>query len=320
MSVRRKIGAALMGGDSREVLRRIERAEDMGIQAAWLTTAAPRHDGLTMLAAAAAQTKRILLGTSIIPTWPRHPIVVVQQVRVIADLAPGRMRLGIGVSHKPSVESMFGFEYNAPLAHLHDYLQIVKPLLQQGRVDYTGRYYQAHAETGVKLDVPVMAAALRRRSFELCGAEADGAITWVCPGQYIKQVAIPALRSGASKAGRPVPPLIAHVPVCVHENRTEALIALREQLAIYPTLTNYAQMFVDAGFKEVLETKAWSDRMVNSVALFGSESEVKKGLLEMFDYGATEVLVTPVPAGPDKAASNEHIMNTVVEVARTIEN
>jgi hypothetical protein len=79
-------------------------------------------------------------------------------------------------------------------------------------------------------------------------------------------------------------------------------------------------MFVDAGFKEVLETKAWSDRMVNSVALFGSESEVKKGLLEMFDYGATEVLVTLVPAGPDKAASNERIMNTVAEVARTVEN
>jgi hypothetical protein len=77
-------------------------------------------------------------------------------------------------------------------------------------------------------------------------------------------------------------------------------------------------MFVDAGYREVLETKAWSDLMVNAVALFGGESEAKRGLLEMFDYGATEVKVTLVLAGSGKSVSNERVMNVVAEVARTI--
>jgi hypothetical protein len=92
VDMRGRIGVAVTGGDSRGVLKRIQQAEEMGIHAAWVTTGGARQDGLTVLAAAADHTQRILLGTSITPTWPRHPIVVVQQARVIADLAPGRFR------------------------------------------------------------------------------------------------------------------------------------------------------------------------------------------------------------------------------------
>ena len=63
-----------------------------------------------------------------------------------------------------------------------------------------------------------MAAALGPRAYRICGAEADGAISWVCPGSYLREVALPALQRGAEMAGRPVPPLIVQVPVCVHEN------------------------------------------------------------------------------------------------------
>jgi F420-dependent oxidoreductase-like protein len=300
------------------VLKRIEQAEEMEIQAAWLTTAGAGHDALTMLAVCAAHTERILLGTSITPTWPRHPVVMVQQVRVITDLAPGRFRLGIGVGHKEGIESVFGLEYRAPLAHLRDYLRILKPLLQQGKVNYDGSHYQAHAETGVTLDVPVMAAALRRRSFELCGAEADGAITWVCPRVYVKQVAVPALQAGARRIGRPVPPLVAQVPICVHENPTEAMAAIREQLAVYPSLPNYAQMFIDAGFPEAAKTKAWSDSMIDAIAFHGDESHVKERLLETFDSGATELLVSPILAGRDKTESYHRTMQLVGEVSKTI--
>ena len=59
-----------------------------------------------------------------------------------------------------------------------------------------------------------MASALQRGSFELCGEEADGAISWICPGIYLRDVALPAMQLGAERAGRPVPPLIAHA-LCV---------------------------------------------------------------------------------------------------------
>ena len=318
MDMRRRIGVAVTGGDSRGILRRIQMAEEMGIYAAWVTTGGARQDGLTLLAVAAAETERILLGTSITPTWPRHPIVVAQQARVIADIAPERFRLGVGLSYEESVASVFGLDYRAPLAHLRDYLRILRALLQLGRVDYNGRYYQAHAETGVKLDVPVMAAALRRRSFELCGAEADGAITWVSPRLYNKLVAVPALKAGAERARRPVPPLIAHAPVCVHENPVEVAAAVREQMANYPSLPNYAKMFADAGFPEAAETKLWSQNMIDAVVLHGNESQVKNGLQETFDCGAAEVIVSPILAGHDREASRDRTMQLLADISRTI--
>jgi len=314
----RRIGLAVTSGNTRELLESIQEAEKMGIQAAWLTTSGARQDNLTVCAVAAAQTDRILLGTSITPTWPRHPVVMVQQVRVVADLAPGRFRLGVGTSHKDGIEGVFGLDYNAPLPHLRDYLRILKALLQQGKVDYDGKYYQAHVETGVKLDVPVMAAALRRRSFELCGEEADGAISWVCPRIYLDRMAVPALRAGARRASRNVPPLIAHAPICVHENPREVMAAMRKQMSVYPSLTNYAQMFADAGFSEVIDTKAWSDAMIDAVALYGDESKVMKQLQEIFDYGAAEIILSPVTAGREESASYERTMRLVAEASRTM--
>ena len=125
-------------------------------------------------AAAAGRTKEIKLGTSIVPIFPRHPLVMVQQVQVVAQLAPGRLRLRIGPSHRPTMRAM-GVNFRSPLGHLREYLQILKGLLQQGTVDFSGSYYQAHETIPEPVDVPVMASALQRGSFELCGAEADGA-------------------------------------------------------------------------------------------------------------------------------------------------
>ena len=312
------IGVAMMGQDSREILERIQNAERMGIPAAWLTTGGAGRDALTLFAAAAAGTERILLGTSIMPTWPRHPVAVAQQVRVLAELAPSRIRLGVGPSHKVGMERTFGVRFRAPLGHLREYLRILKALIQNGEVDFDGTYYQAHAQTGVPLDVPVMASALRRPSFELCGADADGAITWLCAGPYLRDVAVPAMQAGADQAGRAVPPLIAHTPVCVHENPDEVRAATREQMGQYPANPFYTQMFVDAGFPEAAEIKAWSDRMVDEVVLAGDESQVRDRLVELFSYGASEIIVSPVMAGRNEAASLDRTLRLVADVSLSL--
>ena len=97
-----------------------------------------------------------------------------------------------------------------PLGHLREYLRILKSLLQTGKVDYDGEFYQAHETIREPLDIPVMASALQQRSFEMCGAESDGAISWICPGTYLRDMALPAMDRGAKEAGRRTPPLIAH--------------------------------------------------------------------------------------------------------------
>jgi F420-dependent oxidoreductase-like protein len=313
----KRIGVAAMGGDSRAVVARIQELESLGIAAAWLTSGGAGPDALTTFAAAAATTERILLGTSIIPTYPRHPIVAVQQTQVIAQLAPGRFRLGLGPSHKVSIEPMFGIEHHAPLTNLREYIQLVKTLLGEGRVDFDGKQYHGHAALpgAAAPDVPVMASALRRRSFRLCGEVADGAISWVCPGQYLKDVGLPAMQEGAARADRPVPPLIAHVPVCVHENPDEVRDAARQQLSNYPRSPFYQEMFAASGHPEARDG-VWSDGMLEDVVFSGSEEDVAGRLRELFEWGATEILAHPVTAGGDSQASMNRNLNLIAAVTQ----
>jgi F420-dependent oxidoreductase-like protein len=309
------IGVAVGGSKVEDVLSAIERAEELGIQAAWMTTGGARLDSITTFAAAAARTQQIRLGTSIVPILSRHPLVMAQQVQVVAQLAPGRFRLGVGPSHRPSMEAM-GVNFDAPLGHLREYLQVLKPLLQKGKVDFEGAYYKVHESIPVAADVPVMASALRRGSFQLCGAVADGAISWVCPGVYLRDVALPTMRAAAQEAGRPAPPLIAHAPVCVHENAQEVRAAAREQLANYPRLPFYQRMLVDAGFPEVSQG-AWSDRMIEATVLSGDEGLVAERLQELFSFGATEILVSPISAGRNRTASIERTLRLLGQVAQS---
>ena len=242
---------------------------------------------------------------------------MVQQVQVLAQLAPGRFRLGLGTSGRTGMEQTYGVNFRDPLGHLREYVRIVKTLLHTGAVDFAGRYYQAHTRIAAPVEVPVMAAALGEKAYELCGAEADGAISWVCPGAYLRDVARPALHRGADSAGRQVPPLIAHAPVCVHDHAEEVRAAVRQQFGFFARSPFYQNMFRAAGFKEIV-LGAWSDAMIDAVALWGDESRVAEAIAGLFALGATEILVSPVPVGADRAASLERTVGLLSQVAQAV--
>jgi alkanesulfonate monooxygenase SsuD/methylene tetrahydromethanopterin reductase-like flavin-dependent oxidoreductase (luciferase family) len=244
--------------------------------------------------------------------------VAVQQAQVIAKLAPGRFRLGVGPSHRPSIERTFGYEFSSPLAHLREYVQVARTLIKEGQIDFDGRHYLAHARIDAPItDVPVMASALRAPSFRFCGESADGAISWMCPLPYLRDVALPALKMGAQSAGRGTPPLIAHVPVCVGGEPAEVRAAAREQFATYPRLPFYAQMFADAGYPEALDSLAWSDRMADEVIAHGPEKRVGDHLRNAFKWGAAEVLVSVLTVGADRHASWERTVRFLADLSKS---
>lgn len=306
------VGTAVNGSTIAEVQGKIQRAEELGVHAAWMTTGGANLDSLTCFAASAGSTTNIKLGTSIVPTYPRHPLVVAQQAQVVSQLAPGRLRVGVGPSHRPTMESM-GIDFHAPLGHLREYLRILKAILQTGSVDFDGEHYSAHASIAGPLDLQVMGSALQKGSFELCGSEADGAISWICPPTYLRDVALPAMEKGAKEAGRPVPPLIAHVPVCVHDNLDEVRSAIREQFG-NPGLPFYQNMLIAAGYPEAKEGK-WSDAMIEGVAILGDEETAAQRIQELLDMGATEVLASPIIAGADRATSLDRTMRLLGQAA-----
>ena len=307
------IGVAIGGAKLQDIQSSINQAENMGIDAVWMATGGARLDSITSFAATAGSTQGIKLGTSIVPIYPRHPLVMVQQVQVVAQAAPGRFRLGIGPSHRPTMRNM-GIQMPRPLGHLRDCLRILKALLQQGEVDYQGEYLQAHDQITEPVDVPVMASALRLGSFELCGAEADGAISWVCPGSYLRDAALPAMKKGAEQAGRETPPLIAHVPLCVHDNPDEVRSAFREQFSVYPTLPFYRRMLIEAGYPEA-SSGTWSDAMIDGLVIHGDEATVTAGVRSLVSDGAGEVLVSPILAGQDRAASLDRTLQLLGQLS-----
>lgn len=309
------IGIALHESGPSATLEWIRRADESGVAAVWLTSGSAEQ--MCLLSVAAVQTKTIRLGTSVVPTWLRHPLVLAQQAAVVAELAPGRFVLGIGPSHKPMMEGVFGVEFRRPLTQTREYLEVLRQGFTAGRVDFDGEFLHVHAPSVPRAEAPLMISALREASFKLAGERADGAIAWICPAPYLRSKARKALEAGAQIAGRPAPPLIAHTFLCVSTDTSAVRDDARKRLAIYPRLPFYARMLAEAGDEEAAAGKV-SDRMIDSVVIHGSEDECVEKLRRFKrDAAAEEVIASLMVAGADRAAGLEAGMRVVAR-ARTV--
>lgn len=296
------VGAAFPGPNAAALLAGIRHAERAGVPTVWLTTGAG-PDALTVFAAAASVTERIRMGTAIVPTFPRHPVVAAQQAADIAQFAPGRFILGVGPSHAPAMETKYGIPYVKPLEHLREYVTIAKRMLSGEQVDFDGVRFHVHGKLLYGADVPVIISALRAGSFELAGEIADGAVTWLCPAEYIRKVGLPAMERGAAKAGRKRSRLVGHAFVALTTDAAALEAGVQEFLSYYPKLHNYQEMFVAAGLPEAREAK-WSQRMVDAAVIHGDPAAcARKVEAFLADSGADELILSVMPVGPDRTAS-----------------
>jgi alkanesulfonate monooxygenase SsuD/methylene tetrahydromethanopterin reductase-like flavin-dependent oxidoreductase (luciferase family) len=102
----------------------------------------------------------------------------------------------------------------------------------------------------------------------------------------------------------------------VHDKPDEVREVARQQLANYVHLPFYVQMLTAAGFPEASQG-VWSDAMIETVVMSGNESRVAERLHELFSFGAAEILVSPLAAGSDRAASLERTLRLVAEAGKT---
>ena len=123
------------------------------------------------------------------------------------------------------------------------------------------------------------------------------------------------MKAGAEQAGRAVPPLIAHAPVCVHENAEEVRAAVRQQI-MNVRMPFYQRMLVQAGYPEASQG-TWSDAMIDAVVFWGDETRVAERIREMFSFGAAEVLVSPIGAGEDQTESVHRATRLLAELAKS---
>lgn len=300
------IGVVIQAPDARRAVEQIIQAERTGIPAAWAISGRG-FDLIPAWAAAAVQTERILLGTSIVRTWTRHPIGFAQEALAIDQLAPGRFRLGIGTTGRAQAEEMYGARFNKPLTHLREYLTAIRSLLRDGVVDMQGEYVTARLDMP-KARVPVMAAAAGLHAYELCGELSDGAISWVAPKSYLAQQALPALQRGAAKAGRPVPPIIAHVPVVVSTSAEKAHALARAQLAGFARSPHFTGTWAAAGYDA---EAGYTDALLDDLMVFGTPERVAEGLRGWLAAGMGEVLAQPMIDPDDPAGSIDRAFQAI---------
>src|SRR6266851_2269913 len=166
---RERVGLVVYGRDATAAVAKIVKAEAAGVRQVWMTQGTPAPDTLSLFAAAAVQTSSVRLGTSIVPTYPRHPLALAQQALAIGDLAPGRLRLGVGPSHRPTIEGVYGIEMKKPLTHTCEYVSILRAALWEGHVDYHGQFYNVVAKLSSQARVPILISTLSPNEFKAAG-------------------------------------------------------------------------------------------------------------------------------------------------------
>jgi len=264
-------------------------ANDAGYASYWLPQIFG-HDAITALGVVGTQVPRIELGTAVVPTYPRHPIMLAEQAITANAFSGGRLALGIGLSHKLVIENMYGLSFDKPLRHMREYLSILVPLAREGRVSFAGETLTGHMGFSIKdaSPFPILVAALGTKMLELAGTVADGTLTWMTGPATIETHVVPTITAAAQAAGRPAPRVGVSLPVCVTDDPDGARDIAAKTFEVYGTLPSYRAMLDREGAAGPAD-----------VALVGNEAEVTAAVMRLADGGATDFVAAPFGSSDD---------------------
>ncbi len=284
-----------------ETVARMVEVAGRGFSAVWLPQSSG-FDALTVLALVGRETTGVELGTSVVPTYPRHPVALAAQALTVNAATGARLVLGIGLSHRVTVEHTYGLSYDRPARHMQEYLDALVPLLQDGAVDVDGETISAHAH----LQVPgataptLLLAALQPRMLALAGGVADGTITWCTGPVTLERQVVPLLRAAATEAGRPAPRVVVALPTIVTDDDAHGRAAAGEQLAGYGDLPVYRAVLDAEGVDGPAD-----------ISVVGDEAAVTAHLERLRAVGATDFIAIPTGTDADRRRTLDHLATLV---------
>ena len=307
------IGTFISAGRSLEqATERVRLAESLGYASTYVTHIAGR-DSLTVLAAYAAATERIRLGTGVLPIYSRTPAATAQTAATIDELSGGRMVLGVGVSHRLTVEAWYGQSIDRPVAEMREYVGAIRAMFRGEEPPEGEKWPTKFRFMGydVRPELPIYVAALSPNMLRLAGEIGDGVLLWLCDPPYVRDVVIPEVTKGRERAGKGLEgfDIVPAVPAAVTADRDATLERLRGDLVTYLSLPFYRSMLERSGFGgeiagfdegiaagDVERAKAsMSEAMLDSLGGFGGGAEVRGAVERYLDAGATSPGVSPVP-------------------------
>jgi F420-dependent oxidoreductase-like protein len=186
---------------------------------------------------------------------------------------------------------MLGLPYDKPVGTLRDQLDVLdQALAGPGPVDVDNERHHVHNPLDITdlSPTPVLLAALGPQMLKLAGERADGTILWMADERAIGSHVVPHLTRAAASAGRPVPRIVAGIPVCVcQDDQVDTAVARTNRILAEAEVSPNYQKLLDLG----------DARNVGDILAAGSESTVEKRLRSFADAGVTDVSVRIVPIG-----------------------
>ena len=305
-----------------EAIEYTQYAESNGFEAVWQADSRLVRDAVVPMAAFAAKTEKIKIGSGVVDCWTRNPARLASTFSTLDDLAPGRIILGIGAWWDP-LASKVGIERKQPLKVMREVVTTVRALLADETVTYSGDFVQLD---GVELDyvyqerrpkeVPIYIGATGMKMMELTGEIADGVVlNYLVSPEYNKR-AMEHLEIGASKAGRSIDEIDRpQLLVCsLAEDRKEALDGARLMVTQYlgqqphimkasgvpeELLDEIGQVLTWPATHEQVEaaSKLVPDEVVQMICAAGTPDEVREKVAQYMEDGCTCPILYPL--GPD---------------------
>jgi len=273
-----------------------QSAEKAGFTAFWIPQVPGYLDAMTAIALLGQVTDRIEIGSAVVPVQTRHPIPMAQQALTTQLACGGRFALGLGPSHDWIVDGQLGLPYERPARLMSDYLQVLKAAFTgPGSVDIENDTYRVHSpmDLAEPIPMPVLLAALGPVMLRIAGEQTSGTILWMADERAIGDHVGPRITAAATDAGRPVPRIVAGVPVAVCSNSDvdDARAYASEVLGHADFSPNYRRLLEHGDAADVGDTMA-----------AGDEQTVLARLLRYRDAGVTDLAVRIVPLGADASA------------------
>jgi len=303
----------------REGMKIAQYAEKHGFEAVWQAESRLVRDAIVPMAAFAAGTERIKVGSGVINNWTRNIGLLAATFLTLDDLAPNRIICGIGAWWDPLAANV-GIERRKPLLAMRETIEVMRRLLNMENVTFEGEF---HKVKGIELDVvhgrreprhvPMMIGATGLKMMELTGEIADGAVLNYCVPPEYNYEALDALKAGAERAGRTLDDIDRpQLMICsVHTDKAQALDGARWMLTQYlaqqPHIAK-ASGVSDEVVKQIQSVLGWPatkeqikqamplvpDELVQRITATGTPEEVKAKVREYVANGCTCPILYPL--------------------------
>lgn len=267
-------------------------AHEAGLRSAWFGQTFS-YDSPTLAAIVGREVPGLHVGTSAIPVFGRHPLLVSSQAQTAQAATGGRYHLGLALGTKKLTEAAFGIPHERPVGRLREFLTAIRQLLETGASDFHGELLTATTPLparvpGAEPQVPLLVAAMAPQALRVSGELADGILPLLAGPRALAEHIVPAVTAAAEAAGRPAPRIVAFVPGVVTADADRVRQTATEALAFYEQFPSYQRVIALSGATRAAD-----------LAVIGDEETVAAEVRRYREAGATEVVFTSTELAGD---------------------